>query len=83
MAAERDPHLDLMDEWEANHLGITGVLPSFTPGISARRVAVRDAEDIYQPYIQEGDENYAEMYIREEENRAIAVSHIFYFYGFV
>jgi hypothetical protein len=71
--AERDP---ILDEWDEHIYGISrDELHSFTPGTSARRVAIQNNDEKdYKPYIEDGDENYAEKYLKEELKTALLVS---------
>lgn len=71
--AERDP---ILDAWDEHIYGLsTAEMHSFTPGTSARRVAIQNNEEkAYKPYIEEGDEDYTEKFLKEELQTALLVS---------
>ena len=64
-----------MDEWDKITYGIEpGELHPFTLGTSSRRVRKVSPVRQHQSYINEGDEDYAEKYQKDELKQAMLVS---------
>jgi len=81
--AERDL---ILDAWDEHIYGIPRAeMHPFTPGTSARRVAIQNNEEKeYKPYIEDGDADYTEKYLKEELKTALLVSKFnIYFYSLV